>query len=132
VASITTHVPSACEPTLIAAQTIQNESKRAEVLSNLAAHFPAAYEPALVAAQTIQDESKRAEVLSKLIPRFSNLSILDQFAIWQNLLRVSAQRKRPELLCDLKVSVPLIATLGGEAAGVAIVDAVQQVAKWWK
>jgi len=153
------HYPEVYELALEAIKDIQDEWSRAEALSTLAAHYPEAYAPALKTVLTMQNESDRIRFLGKLgihyveaselaleaalasdnilalielIPQASNLSSLKQFTIWQKMLQSSVQSKRQDILYRLRFSVPLIAKFSGDTMGNSLVNAVQQVIKWWK
>jgi hypothetical protein len=81
---------------------------------------------------TIKFKLSRANALNKIIPKFTAFPTSQQYTIWQEILSQGAQRERPEFLCDLAASVPLIDNLGGKAASIGIAKSIQQVAKWWR
>ncbi|MDZ8069309.1 MAG: hypothetical protein RMY64_27465, partial [Nostoc sp. DedQUE08] len=118
---------------LAAARAIQHESNRAKVLSALAEKLPLELLPeALAAARAIHDEVYCAKVLSALAGSLSQMPSTKLFPLWQDTLHELSLRTRRDLLQDIKALFPVIFALGGEAATVELVRAIQDVARWWK
>ena len=125
--------PEAYKEALSVALAFQSESDRVKFLSALVANLPQyLYQEALIATLAFQDESDRANALNNLIPQSTTFPTSQQFTIWQEILSQGLQRKRPKFLSNLAASVPLIESLGGKVAGVAVARSIQQVAKWWR
>jgi hypothetical protein len=125
--------PEAYKEALSVALAFQSESDRVKFLSTLVANLPQyLYQEALIATLAFQDESDRANALNNLIPQSTTFPTSQQFTIWQEILSQGLQRKRPKFLSNLAASVPLIESLGGKVAGVAVARSIQQVAKWWR
>ncbi|MEH1857970.1 MAG: NB-ARC domain-containing protein [Nostoc sp.] len=116
---------------LTAARAIQDESNRANALSALAQKLPPELLPeALAAARAIQ--YSHAKALSALADSLSQMPFTELFPLWQDTLHELSLRTRRDLLQDIKALFPVIFALGGEAATVELVRAIQDVARWWK
>ncbi|MEH2257051.1 hypothetical protein, partial [Nostoc sp.] len=125
--------PELFSEALAVARAIQDESSRANALTALAKNLPPElFLEALAAAKTIQNESSRANTLSTLADSSSQTPAAELFLLWQDSLHELSLRTRPNLLQDIKVWVPVIFALGGEAAILEIARAIVDVGRWWK
>ncbi len=123
----------ALQKAFAAARAIQDEDYRANALSALAEKLPPELLPeALAAARAIQSEDSRAYALSALADSLSQMPSTELFPLWQGTLHELSLRTRRDLLQDIKALFPVIFALGGEAATVELVRAIQDVGRWWK
>ncbi|MFN3374162.1 MAG: hypothetical protein ACK44M_11400, partial [Chloroflexus sp.] len=117
---------------LAAARAIKGEWWRAEALGALAPHLPAGLlGEALAAARAIEDAEKCAEALGALAPHLAELPRAQLYKSWAETLPILAQRRRRDLLADLRALTPVIAALGGEKAVAEAARAIADVGQWW-
>ncbi|NEQ83905.1 MAG: hypothetical protein F6K26_28095, partial [Moorea sp. SIO2I5] len=128
---LTPHLPQIIPEALEVAREVTDKSMRAYPLSTLAPHLPENLLPeVLQMAQAIQSEYHRAYAFSGLIKN-SNFSLQDDVSLWQEFLHTLACSDRQSFLRDLVHLSPTIICLGGKEALAAIVEAVQDVSRWW-
>ncbi|MBO9391259.1 MAG: hypothetical protein J7482_21465 [Roseiflexus sp.] len=119
---------------LAVARAITYEWYRAEALAALAPHLPPhLLAEALAAARAIEDGWQRAKALAALAPHLASYPTLDdQFA---PTLRVLAQRRRKELLSDLRALLPWLAALAERQRQPAVcadlATAIIEVGRCW-
>ncbi|NEP53784.1 MAG: hypothetical protein F6K65_35285, partial [Moorea sp. SIO3C2] len=124
-------LPQILPEALEAARELTDKSRRAYPLSTLAPHCPQSLLPeVLEMAQAIQSEYHRARVFSGLIKN-PGFSLQDDVSLWQEFLHTLACRDRQDFLRNLVNLSPTIISLGGKEALAAIVEAIQDVSRWW-
>jgi hypothetical protein len=131
--SLVNKVPEALPKALEAALAVEHESDYQEAFSILADKLTLEHCPLpkfLEAAQAMQNCSYRAAALTAYAVHLVN--DLNCFNFWKALLHFLSHRTRPDLLSDLTALSPVIVALGGESAATETVQAIQDVARWWK
>ncbi|AOX04160.1 hypothetical protein BJP34_06505 [Moorena producens PAL-8-15-08-1] len=124
-------LPQILPEALEGARELTHEPIRAIVLSKLAPQLPEILLPeVLQMAQAIQSEFYRARVFSGLIEN-PNFSLQDDVSLWQECLHTLACSDRQHFLEDLVNLSPTIISLGRKEALAAIVEAIQDVSRWW-
>lgn len=112
---------------------------RAPLLADLLPHLAGSLREevlteSVAAASAIRRKTNRLWVLSEIAPYMTSLAETDShnaYLLWKKILPVLASRTREDLLADLQVLAPLLATLGGSMAAVEAFRAIQDVGRWW-
>ncbi|MFZ4656662.1 MAG: effector-associated domain EAD1-containing protein [Caldilineaceae bacterium] len=118
------------------AYRIEDHSLQAEALTNLAPKLEAmeqkkAIQAALYAAQNISDSDLRSKALTNLVPQLIELPLNESHALWCKTLPVLSRRTRADLLTDVAALAKFITHLGGAAAIIEIIQAIDDAGKWW-
>jgi hypothetical protein len=113
------------------ARLIQSESRRAEMLSDLAQQAPQDFLPNIwKAILDLAHKPTRAQVLSGSLPIFPIATL--PYSDWQTYLHLLAYRQRSDLMQSLAILYPTILHLGGKAAMRGVVNAMREVCSQWK
>jgi hypothetical protein len=75
--------------------------------------------------------SNREFALNEVTNNLSSLSEDDLIPLWKTMLHTLEQNKRVDLLLGIEAFVPAIAVLGGNAAVLKTIQAIQDVSRWW-
>jgi hypothetical protein len=115
------------------ARGIEDKRDRAQALAELAPHLaePGQVEAALGLARGIESEGARAQALVALAPRLEKLPRSQALPLWEDTLRLSATRSRPDVLADLGSFAAVITLLGGSDAIDQACQTIQDVGQWW-
>ncbi|MBN1139154.1 MAG: hypothetical protein JXM73_21420 [Anaerolineae bacterium] len=117
---------------LTAVQSIEDEWLRAETLAELAPYIPIGLLPdAMSVARAITDGWSRTIALKAMAQQLAMLPTETLYPLWQKTLHALAHHARQNLLRDLGVLAPVVASLGDQEATTETYYSVQAVGRWW-
>lgn len=131
-ADLAPHLPEELMVTVVLETTWMEEEPRAETFRRLVPYLsPSLLRMAAKSAAAIGTRQWRAQALSALAPRLAQLPRDELRAAWRELSSAFAQRSRADLLSDIGALVPAIMAQGAKEEADAIVDAIDDVGRWW-
>ncbi len=129
--SMAVKLPERLPQALEAAQAIQHEYYRAKAFMALTDELtPETLPQALETAQATESEYYRAPALTALASHLINVNDSDCFSLWKGSMHFLSYRTRPDLLSDMAALAPVIFALSG-AKPIQVMEAIQDVARWW-
>lgn len=103
-----------------------------EVLTHLVPYVSdAQLERMLELALNIVAPVIREDVLSAISKKLVNLRPSDAYRLWSMVLQRSAELSRAELMSNLIGLIPVVAFLGEEESVAEIMNAIDDVGRWW-
>jgi hypothetical protein len=109
---------------------------RAEAFTEIASRLEGvekeeAVRAALSAIQEVENESKRRIWLNRLAPQVATLSPSSQTEICKSLCAWLSGYARQDVFSQLYCMTPAFTAAAGPEAAVQILDAIQDVVRWW-
>lgn len=139
--SLAPHLPAdqrtqVCAEALNIATTIDEQFRRNETLEELVSRLGqiGCYYEALVGASRFDVDEYRHKALADMASHWATRIEQDCTAghkIWQEAFPLLADCSRPTLLRSLAALASVILALGGEEAVSEIIQAIQDVSRWW-
>ena len=110
-----------------------DEKTRVNAIVRLAPSIPDEYfQPFLEIILKVQDRNIRVQAWSALVQRWLLLPVPQSMSLWKKTIQDLSYQPRSDLLLDLKSLVPVINDLGGINEINEVLEAIKDVARWWK
>lgn len=111
---------------------VQSGGLRAEGLADLMAQMPIAFiDHGIRQVQSILDQESRSRVVECILSRLKECGVHETHRMWSDLIIACSRHGRAELLRHLRQCGPVLLRLGGQASATGILEALQDVQRWW-